>query len=51
MDIYDMVSHLISKLRIKLSLEINNLGHMTQNYTSIVESNWIFSKLYLYIYI
>ena len=24
---------------------------MTQNWTSIVESNWIFSKLYLLIYI
>ena len=24
---------------------------MTQNWTSIVESNWIFSKLYIYIYI
>ena len=23
---------------------------MVQNWTSIVESNWIFSKLYLYIY-
>ena len=24
---------------------------MTQNWTLIVESNWIFSKLYIYIYI
>ena len=24
---------------------------MAQNWTSIVESNWIFSKLYIYIYI
>ena len=24
---------------------------MAKNWTSIVESNWIFSKLYLYIYI
>ena len=36
---------------IKPSLKINNLGHKMQNWTSIVESNWIFSKLYLLIYI
>ena len=24
---------------------------MTQNWTSIIEFNWIFSKIYLYIYI
>ena len=24
---------------------------MTQNWTLIIESNWIFSKLYIYIYI
>ena len=51
MDIYDVVTHLTSKLRIKLSLKINNLRHIEQNWTSIVESNWIFSKLYLLIYI
>ena len=36
---------------IKLSLKINNLRHTAQNWTSIVESYWIFSKLYLLIYI
>ena len=46
-----MVPHLIPKLKIKLSLKMNNLGHMAQNWTSIVESNWIFSKFYLLIYI
>ena len=51
MDIYDMIQHLIPKLRNKPSLKINNLGHMMQNWTSIVESNWIFSKLYLLIYV
>ena len=51
MDIYDMVQHLIPKLRNKTLFKINNLGHMMQNWTSIVESNWIFSKLYLLIYI
>ena len=51
MDIYDMVQHLIPKLRNKTLFKINNLGHMMQNWTSIVESNWIFSKLYILIYI
>ena len=46
-----MVPHLIPKLRNKTSLNINILGHMMQNWISIVESNWIFSKLYLLIYI
>ena len=46
-----MVPHLIPKLRNKTPLKVNNLGHMTQNWTSIVESNWIFFKLYLLIYI
>ena len=31
MDIYDMVPHLIPKLRNKTPLKINNLRHMTQN--------------------
>ena len=51
MDIYDMVQHLIPKLRNKTLFKINNLGHMMQNWTSIVESNWIFSKLYPLIYV
>ena len=51
MDIYDVVPHLTLKLKIKLSLKINNLGHIAQNWISIVESNWIFSKFYLLIYI
>ena len=46
-----MVPHLIPKLKLKLSLKMNNLGHMAQNWTSIVESNWVFSKFYLLIYI
>ena len=46
-----MVPHLIPKLRNKTPLKVNNLGHVTQNWTSIVESNWIFFKLYLLIYI
>ena len=29
---------------------MNNLGHMVQNWTSIVESNWILSKIYLGLY-
>ena len=52
MEIYDIVPHLIPKfLKKKSSLEINNLGHITQNWILIVESNWIFSKHYLLIYI
>ena len=50
MDIYDVVTHLTSKLRIKLSLKINNLRDMAQNWISIIKSNWIFSKLCLLIY-
>ena len=52
MDIYDVVPHLNPKLKKKKnSLKINNLGHIAQNWTLIVESNWIFSKLCLLIYI
>ena len=29
---------------------MNSLGHMVQNWTSIVESNWILSKIYLGLY-
>ena len=29
---------------------MNNLGHMLQNWTSIVKSNWILSKIYLGLY-
>ena len=46
-----MNPHLIIKLRNKIFSKNNNLGHMMQNLTSIVESNWIFSKFYLLIYI
>jgi len=49
MNIYDMVPHLTLKLRNKIFSKINNLGHIAQNWTSIVESNWIFSKFWLYI--
>ena len=52
MNIYDVVPQLGPKLRRKKnSLKINNLGHMAQIWTLIVESNWIFSKFYLFIYI
>ena len=52
MEIYDIVPHLIPKLKKKkTSLEINNLGHIMQNWILIVESNWIFSKHYFLIYI
>ena len=40
----------IPKLRNKTLSKINNLGHV-ENWTSIVESNWIFFKFYIYIYI
>ena len=32
MNIYDVVSHFILKLRNKTFLKINNLEHMTQNW-------------------
>ena len=51
MNIYDMVRHLIPKLRNKTLKKKKILRHMAKNWTSIVESNWIFFKLYLLIYI
>ena len=46
-----MNPHLIIKLRNKTFSKNNNLGHMMQNLTSIVEFNWIVFNIYLLIYI
>ena len=37
MNIYDVVSHLIIKLRNNFFKKINNLGHMAQNWNSNLE--------------
>ena len=52
MNIYDVVSHFILKLKNKTLLRINNLGHMAQNWYSNLEFLFEFHLLlYIYIYI
>ena len=51
MNIYDVVSHLILKLKNKTLLRINNLGHMAQNWNFNFDSNLSFSQLHLLLYI
>ena len=51
MVIYDMVSHLIPKLRNKSFSKNKKFRTHDAKLDFIVKSNWIFSKLYLLIYI
>ena len=51
MVIYDMVLHLIPKLRNKSLSKNKKFRTHDAKLDFIVESNWIFSKLYLLIYI